>query len=304
MVGQFRPLERKSIEAMALQVEGGKVRAMQRLVSDALWDEDARLATYQHLVQEEMGEADGGVIVDETGFAKTGQDAVGVARQYCGSLGQVDHGQGGGCAAYASRQGYALVAKRLVIPEPWVTDAYHTRRTKGKVPDKLAWQSKPPWAAAMVRDLYAAGVLSCKSIVADCLYGNRPEFWAACEACVSPVALVATPADTRGGLQPLATPTPTYTDKGEQRTKRIAAAPAPAPSTVAARAQASPPPFWYRRTGSQGTQGPLTYEVARKRIMLCQEGHPTPAVWVRIKRTLGAHPRSWYSLSNAPMRAP
>src|SRR5215831_9461026 len=39
MVGQCSALERKSIEPMALQVEGGKVRAMQRLVSEALWDE-------------------------------------------------------------------------------------------------------------------------------------------------------------------------------------------------------------------------------------------------------------------------
>src|SRR3954453_13237100 len=56
MVGQFSPLERKSIEPMALQVEGGKVRAMQRLVSDALWDEDAMLETYHRLVQDEMGQ--------------------------------------------------------------------------------------------------------------------------------------------------------------------------------------------------------------------------------------------------------
>src|ERR671938_101387 len=67
MVGQFSPLERKSIEPMALRVEGGKVRAMQRLVSDALWDEDAMLATYHRLVQEEMGEPDGVLILDETG---------------------------------------------------------------------------------------------------------------------------------------------------------------------------------------------------------------------------------------------
>jgi DDE superfamily endonuclease len=59
MVGQFSALERKSIEPMALQVEGGKVRAMQRLVSDALWDEAAMLETYHRLVQDEMGEADG-----------------------------------------------------------------------------------------------------------------------------------------------------------------------------------------------------------------------------------------------------
>ncbi|HEU0049914.1 MAG TPA: hypothetical protein VFQ43_20160, partial [Nitrososphaera sp.] len=47
-----------------------------------------------------------------------------------------------------------------------------------------------------------------KSMVADCLYGNSPDFWAACEACVGTVAFVATPADTRGWLQPLATTTP------------------------------------------------------------------------------------------------
>jgi SRSO17 transposase len=105
MVGQFSPLERKSIEPMALQVEGGKVRAMQRLVSDALWDEAAMLETYHRLVQDEMGEADGVVIIDETGFAKKGQDSVGVARQYCGSLGKVENCQVGVFAAYASRQG-------------------------------------------------------------------------------------------------------------------------------------------------------------------------------------------------------
>src|SRR5918911_4061878 len=72
MVGQFSPLARKSIEPMALQVEGGNVRAMQRLVSDGLWDEAAILGTYNHLVQEEMGEPDGVLILDETSFAKKG----------------------------------------------------------------------------------------------------------------------------------------------------------------------------------------------------------------------------------------
>jgi SRSO17 transposase len=304
MVGQFSPLERKSIEPMALQVEGGKVRAMQRLVSDALWDEEVMLETYHRLLQDEMGAPDGVLIIDETGFAKKGQDSVGVARQYCGSLGKVENCQVGVFAAYASRQGYALVDKRLFLPEPWFTDAYQARRTKGKMPDEVAWQSKPQLAAAMVQNLYRAGVLPFKYIVADCLYGNSPDFWEACAACIGTVAFVATPADTRCWLQPLATTTHTYTYKGEQRTKRIAAAPATAPCTVAALAQAIPATFWYRRTVSEGTKGPITYEFARKRIMLCKEGQPTTAVWLLIKRTLGAHPRYWYYLSTAPMSAP
>jgi hypothetical protein len=125
MVGQFSALERKSIEPMALQVEGGKGRAMQRLVSETLWDEAAMLETYHRLVQDEMGEPDGVLIVDETGFVKKGADSVGVARQYCGSLGKVENCQVGVFAAYASRQGYALVDKRLFLPEPWFSERGH-----------------------------------------------------------------------------------------------------------------------------------------------------------------------------------
>jgi SRSO17 transposase len=304
MVGQFSPLARKSIEPMALQVEGGKVRAMQRLVSDALWDEAAMRETYHCLGQDEMGEADGVLIVAETGFAKKGQASVGVARQYCGALGKVDNCQVGVFAAYASRQGSALVDKRLFLPEPWFTNAYTARRTNCKVPTEVTWQSKPQLAAAMVRALHEAGVLSFKYIVADGLYGNSPDFWAACEACVGTVAFVATPVDTRGWLEPLATTMHTYTYRGESRTQRRPTASAPAPDTVAALAQAIPATFWDRRTVSEGTKGPITYEFARKRIRLCKEGHPTTAVWLLIKRTLGAHPRYWYYLSNAPVSVP
>jgi hypothetical protein len=66
------------------------------------------------------------------------------------------------------------------------------------------------------------------------------------------------------------------------------------PSTVAAVAHALPTTFWYRRTVSEGTKGPITYEFARKRIRLCKDGSPTTAVWLLIKRTLGAHPPYWY----------
>ena len=39
MAGQFSDLERKSIEPIALAVEHGNVRAMQRFVSDTPWDD-------------------------------------------------------------------------------------------------------------------------------------------------------------------------------------------------------------------------------------------------------------------------
>jgi SRSO17 transposase len=105
MVGQLSPLARKSIEPMALHVEGGTIRGRQRFLSDVHWDEEQMRWNYHQLVAEEMGEPDGIRMFEETGFVKKGTASVGGARQYCGTLGKVENCQGGVCAAYASRQG-------------------------------------------------------------------------------------------------------------------------------------------------------------------------------------------------------
>jgi SRSO17 transposase len=143
MVGQFSDLDRKSIEPMALEVEGGNVRAMQRLISDAVWDAEQMRWTSHHLVKADLGDPRGVVIFDETGFPKKGKDSVGVARQYCGSLGKVEHCQVGGFAAYAAPRGYALLDKRLFWPEAWFTDAYAARRVTCTVPPELSLHTKP-----------------------------------------------------------------------------------------------------------------------------------------------------------------
>jgi SRSO17 transposase len=119
MVGQFSQLERKSIEPIAFATEGGKVRAMQRFVSEAVWDEERIMDKYRSFVNEDIGHPDGALIFDESGFVKKGDDSIGVARQYCGTIGKVDNCQVGVFAAYTSAHGYALVDKRLYIPEQW-----------------------------------------------------------------------------------------------------------------------------------------------------------------------------------------
>src|SRR5436190_3577082 len=143
MVGQFSKLERKSIEPMALQIEGGNIRGLQRFISDGVWDEEQMVWNYHQLVADEMGDADGVLMFDETGFVKKGHDSVGVARQYCGTLGKVENAQVGVFAGYASRHGYALVDKRLFLPEAWFTDGYAARRLPCQVPTEVTFQSKP-----------------------------------------------------------------------------------------------------------------------------------------------------------------
>jgi SRSO17 transposase len=304
MVGQLSALERKSVEPMALQVEGGNIRGMQRFLSDVLWDEEQMLWNYHQLVADEMGAPNGILMFDETGFVKKGKDSVGVARQYCGSLGKVENSQVGVFAAYASSQGYALVDKRLFLPEVWFSDAYAARRTKCNVPVEMTFHTKPQLAAAMLQAIAHGGLLPFQYIVADCLYGNSPDFLDAVDACVGVTAFVAIPGDTRCWLQRPRSAAKTYTYKGEVRSKRVVVALDQPPCTVAALAARLPAASWYRRTVSEGTKGPITYEFARQRVTLCKDGLPERTVWLVLKRTVGAEPSYAYAISNAPASTP
>ena len=259
---------------------------------------------YHQLVAEEMGDPKGVLMFDETGFVKKGKDSVGVARQYCGTLGKVEHCQVGVFAGSASRHGYALVDKRLFLPEAWWTDAYAARRARCNVPAELTFQSKPALAAAMLEAMAHEGLLPCKYIVADCLYGNSPTFLDAIDACVGSTAFVAIPSETRCWLQRPRTADKRYRYKGEVRAKRVVVAPDSAPRMVATVAASLPASSGYRRKVSEGTKGPIVYEFARQRVTLCKEGLPDRTVWLVIKRTLGAAPSYTYAISNAPASPP
>src|SRR5215467_6726402 len=301
MVGQCSELERKSIEPMALEGAGGNVRGMQRFISDNIWDEDKMRQTYHELVAAEMGDPEGVLIVDESGFVKKGKESVGVARQYCGALGKVENCQVGVFAAYASRHGYALADKRLFLPEAWLTEPYAARRTMCEVPEDVGFQTKPQLAAAMLRDLRTAGFLPFKYVVADCLYGNSSAFLDAVEEDGSTIYLVSIPCETRCWLQGPVMEAKRYKYQGEVRAKRVVAQTEKAPMTVAAVARSLHDCFWYRRRVAEGTKGPIEYEFTKRQVTLCHDGDPDKTVWLVIKRTLGAHPTYWYYISNAPV---
>ena len=142
-------------------------------------------------------------------------------------------------------------------------------------------------------------------MVADCLYGNSPDFLDAVDACVGVTTFVAIPSETRCWLQRPRTEDKTYTYKGAVRAKRVVVAAATTPRApwrpLAARLPAS---SWYQRTVSEGTKGPIAYAFARQRVTLCKEGLPDRTVWLVIKRTLGADPVYAYYISNAPASTP
>jgi SRSO17 transposase len=301
MVGQFSPLERKSIEPIALQVEDGSVRAMQRFVSDVVWDDASMLRKYHTLVEDDLGDPRAALIFDESGIPKKGDDSAGVARQYCGSTGKVDNCQVGVFAGYASGHGYALLDKRLYIPEKWFADGYRIRRENCQFPEELEFKTKPQLAADMFREIRSEGILPFKYVVADSIYGTSPDFIDAIEEHVGITYFVGVLSTTQCWIEGPSTETKVVTRKGKVKIKRVIVETESKPIEVAAFAKGINDFFWYRRKVSEGTKGPIEYEFTKRRVTLSKDGAPYKTVWLIIKRTIGKQREYSYYISNAPL---
>ncbi len=300
MVGQFSELKRKSIEPIALSVEDGKVRAMQRFISTAKWDEKKIERKYRNMVNEDLGHPDGAIVFDETSFIKKGQDSIGVARQYCGSIGKVENCQVGVFAAYTSPTGYALIDKRLYLPEKWFGDDFKKRRLKCDLPKDVRFQTKPELAADMLNDIADEGILPFKYVLADSVYGENPSFIETLDSLTDVTYLAAVGSDTRCWLQQPVTIEKIYKYRGKVKKKKILAKGEKTPITVKKLANSIHNYFWYRRTVSEGTKGPIVYEFTKRRVVLSKEGLPEKTVWLLMKRSLDIeNPEYWFFISNA-----
>ncbi len=300
MVGQFSELERKSIEPIALNVKDGKVRAMQRFISDAEWRDEKIELKYRNMLNEDLGHPDGALIFDETGILKKGRDSIGVAKQYCGTAGKVENCQVGVFAAYASPYGYSLIDKKLYLPEQWFEDDYKIRRTKCSLPEDIEFKTKPQLASEMLENISKENVIPFKYILGDSIYGENPNFIKTAESLTGKTYFVSVGADTRCFMAQPMTITKQYKYKGETRSKTILSTEEKAPITVKEIAKNINNYFWYRRTVSEGTKGPITYEFTKRRVILSNKGLPQKTIWLIIRRTLSNNPQYDYFISNAP----
>jgi SRSO17 transposase len=299
MAGQLSELERKSIEPIAIKIEGAKVRPMQRTISEVVWDEDKMLRKYHGMIAHDMGDPNGVVIFDESGFVKKGNHSIGVARQYCGSIGKVENCQVGVFEAYVSRHGYALVDKRLFLPEKWFNEDYAERRKKCELPSRIQFLKKPLLAVEMLQELTKENILPFKYIVADSVYGNSPEFIEAIDKCIGKTYLVSIPFDTLCWLKDPLVIQKKYKHKGKILIKKKVKNTDQKPISVATIAKNTNDFFWYRRTVSEGTKGQIEYEFTKRQVTISKNGLPWKSVWLIIKKTIGDNPEYSYYISNA-----
>src|SRR5215211_7849073 len=95
LAGLLERIERKNGWQLAEHLGEPVPQGVQRLLNAARWDVDAVRDDLRAYVTEHLGEPDGVLNVDETGFLRKGTKSVGVQRLYSGTAGRIENCQVG-----------------------------------------------------------------------------------------------------------------------------------------------------------------------------------------------------------------
>ena len=172
--------DRRNAENISEAVDGATPRSLQRFLTESPWSDARVIDRLQAYVGRRLNARDGVFVLDETSFPKKGDKSVGVARQYCGTLGKVANCQVGVFLAYVSERGHALLDKRLYLLREW-TDNPARCRAAG-VPETVTYQSKAELGLAMLRQVQATGHLRGCWVTGDEAYGQVPSLRDALDA--------------------------------------------------------------------------------------------------------------------------
>jgi len=293
--------DRRNAENVAEMIEGATPRPLQRLLTEAPWPTDPVIDRLQASVGARLNTPDGVFVIDESGFPKQGTHSVGVARQYCGTLGKVGNCQLGVFLSYASARGHALVGKRLYLPHAWADDPARCRAA-GVPEGAIRYQSKAELALDLLRQARAAGHLTGPWVAGDDAYGMVPTLRDALDAEDWRYVLDV-PATTPVFDQPALAEAPPWSGRGGKPTKpRLVPGAAPA-RTVEALAVGLPASAWQDLPVAEGAQGPRTYQFVALRVWESRDGLPGRACWLLLRRNLDGSEARYY-LSNAPEDTP
>jgi len=306
LCGQLSNVERKTIEPMVLELLGPKrdvVRAVQQFIGQGQWAAEDLLHCLQAQVAETLGDSQGVLIVDGSGFPKQGDHSAGVARQYCGALGKIANCQEGAFAVYVSPHGYTFVDARLYLHADWFDTAHRRRWQACGIPKDTPFHTEPELALEMIQDLVERAVLPFQWVTCDEHFGQNPAFLDAL-AALGKWYFAEVPCDTRVWLRTPSIELPGRGPLGRPRTRPRVKLNAPRAQEVQALAAALPKSAWHTFLVQEGSKGPLRAEFAFLRVTTVRDRLPGPRVWAIFRRTVSAPREVKYYLSNAPTTCP
>ncbi len=272
--GLLGPVGRKNSWQLAEHAGHATPYGLQRLLSWCQWDPDEIRDDLRDYVAERLGQPDGVLIVDDTGFIKKGSVSAGVQRQYSGTAGRTENCQIGVFTAYASAKGRALVDRELYLPKSWTDDRERCRAAR--IPEDRPFATKPELARAMV--LRALGsALPIAWVTADAAYGQERGFRRALEdAGVGYVLAVPKSQQVKSPA-------------GSWRIDHVLTG--------------APDDAWERISCGDGAKGPRVYDWAAARLPAADDENgeaPTHHRWVLARRSLARPSEIAYYLAFAP----
>jgi SRSO17 transposase len=269
--GLVAGLERKNGWTLAERAGEIGPDGMQRLLRRADWDVDGVRDDVRDYVIEHLGDRQGVLIGDETGFLKKGVRSAGVQRQYSGTAGRIENCQIGVFLAYASRYGHALIDRELYLPESWTADRDRCRAAG--IPDEVEFATKPRLFIAMLARAIDAGV---------------PFAWVTADEAYGQVPYVRTWLEDQDAWYVLATrcTDTTASDEDAQVDELVAALPERA---------------WRRLSVGAGAHGPREYDWAR--IPIRTGWRPGRGHWLVARRSISDPTEIAYYLCYGPRRS-
>jgi SRSO17 transposase len=293
--GLLSDSRRKSMSAMLARVSApGSYEAFQHFITDAPWTADSVWRRLRSTIPERQGV----LILDGTSFPKQGTFSVGVARQYCGTLGKVANCQGAVTAALWTGARAWMVGASLYLPEAWLTPE---GRQRARIPATVRFQEKWRLALTLLRQVRTSGI-TVTAVLGDAEFGDNATLRRTLHRAKLPYALgVSSTVTVFPGTPVLTAPVP-LVGKGRPRTRRVLA-PDVQRVAVSAFAAQQPATAWRLVTWRNGTNRPWRARVFAHRVTPAhdwREHRIAPEVWLLCERDVGSTPRTKYYLVDLP----
>lgn len=288
--GQLSPLQRKSVEPIAL-FNNVAPRTLQEFLNSDVWDQARARDRVQQIIAREHADPKAIGILDDSGHAKSGKKTPGVQWQYCGRLGKTANCVVTVHLAFSSydTRFRTMLDTELFLPESWSNDRERCRQAG--IPDDVVYRPKHTIALELL-DRAAANGVHLEWITADIWYSEKPDFLAGLEQRQRRY-VVEIPRSLRGWLHDPGHQ-PRHPARGVEELCHSAKPMTRQPWT----------PFHIKNTG----KGPMVWKVKSAPFWLCRHGqvlegyhllwaydplHPEEEKWFLVRDPLGDKLETW-----------